>query len=243
MMPSAFQYDLIRALRPIVVQGAPGQRVRFGLGYEDLEVGTLDGTSWSFVGAFERTQSPWGWGVLLPGQNVSLEGVLGTVGVDEEFWQGGVMPYVFSTLGGRGRAGGFVELDFTSSDLAGIGDVTSYAAGAFCSAQFEVGENVTIAPAGFYEHYWTGQDGQDDSDIFTLGPQVEVSLGGFDLSVYGFFTLDTTNDALDGTFWEYGATVTFTIAEGWGITIGYEGTAGADEFDSNKVTVDAQWDF
>ena len=235
--PEAFQYRVLRSMRRVVVQGAPDKRLRFGVGYDDFKFGTLEGNAWTFDVGFERTQSPWGWGVLSPSQLWELAGL-------DDLLQIGAVPYVFTVVGGNIRLDGFAEVDVTNSDIIGIGDETSYAVGGSATGHFEVGEAVTITPVGMFEQYWTGQEGQDDSTIFMLGSQVDVVLGsGFDLDIHGYVTFDAQNDDVDDTFWEYGATLTFTISEGWGVTIGYEATTGAEDFSSDRFFVDAQVDF
>jgi len=235
--PAAFQYTVLRAMRQIVVQPAPGKRVRFGVGYQNFDFASLDDNIWSFRGAYEQTQSPWGWGLLAPAQLWELTDF-------DDLLQLGVIPHAFTYVNDIVRLDGFIEVDRSNSDILGIDDATSYGAGGSASARLEVTEGVTICPVGMYEHYWTGQDEQDDSSIFTAGADVDVAAGEtFKLDVYGYFTLDTKNDDLDGSYWEYGASVTITVAEGWGVTIGYEGMAGAEEFDSNTFYVDAQVDF
>lgn len=235
--PEAFQYRVLRSMRRIAVLGAPTQRVRFGIGYNDFEFGPYDGNAWTFDVAYEQTQSPWGWGLLSPTQLWDISGL-------NDLLQIGLAPYVFTYINETVRVSGFVEVDLTNSDITGIGDETSYAAGGSVSAVLTVADMVTITPVGIVEQYWAGQDGQDDSTILQVGSDVAIDLGEqFDITLYGFYTIDTQNDDLDDSFFEYGASLTFTIAEGWGLTVRYEGTTGAEEFDANRIFVDAQYDF
>ncbi|MBN1917658.1 MAG: hypothetical protein JW889_07100 [Verrucomicrobia bacterium] len=235
--PEAFQYRVLRSYRKVAALEIPQQRIRFGVGYEDLSFGAFDGNAWTFDLGYERTMSPWGWGVLVPSQLWDLSGL-------EDLLQLGFAPYAFTYVNETIRVGGFVEIDFTNSDIAGIGDDTSYGLGGSASALFKPADIVTIAPVGLVEYYRTGQDSQEDSAIVQAGVQVAVTPGEhFDFDLYGYFTYDAQNDDLDGTFWEFGASLTFTITEGWGVTVGYEAVTGADEFDADRFFVDAQYDF
>jgi hypothetical protein len=235
--PEAFQYRVLRSMRRIAVLDAPMQRARFGIGYNDFEFGTYDGEAWTFDVAYERTQSPWGWGLLSPSQLWDISGL-------DDLLQIGLAPYVFTYVSDTVRVSGFVEVDLTNSDIAGIGDETSYAVGGTVSATLTVSEMLTIAPVGIFEQYWAGQDGQDDSTIFQVGSDVAIDLGEqFDIAIYGYYTFDSQNDDIDDSFFEYGASLTFMIAESWGVTVGYEGTSGAEEFEADRVYVDAQYDF
>jgi len=235
--PEAFQYRVLRSYRKLSVLEMPTQRIRFGAGYENFDFGVLDGDAWTFDAGYERTLSPTGWGLLVPAQIWDISGL-------DNLLQLGLAPYAFTYVNETIRVGGFVELDFTNSDIASIGDDTSYGIGGSASALFKPSEIVTIAPVGLVEYYWTGQPGQDNSAILQAGVQVGVAPGEhFDFDLYGYFTYDAQNDDLDGTFWEYGASVTFTITEGWGVTVGYEAVSGADEFDVDRFTIDAQYDF
>jgi hypothetical protein len=151
---------------------------------------------------------------------------------------------VFAFVGGNIRLDGFAEVDVANSDILEIGDETSYAIGGSATGHFEVGEAVTITPVGMFEQYWAGQEDQDDSTIFMVGSKVDVVLGsGFDLDIHGYVTYDTQNDDVDDMFWEYGATVTFTISEGWAVTVGYQATTGAEEFSLDRFFIDGQYDF
>ena len=160
--PEAFQYRVLRSMRRVVVQGVPDRRLRFGIGYDDFKFGTLEGNAWTFDVGFERTQSPWGWGMLSPSQLWDLAGL-------DDLLQIGAVPYAFTFVGGNVRLDGFAEADVTNSDIAGIGDETSYAVGASATGTFEVGEAVTITPVGMFEQYWAGRAGQDDSTTLLLG--------------------------------------------------------------------------
>jgi hypothetical protein len=235
--PAAFQYTVLRAMRGIVVQPAPGKRAQLGVSYQDFDFASLNDNLWTIRAAYEQTQSPWGWGLLAPLQVWDLSDL-------GDLLQLGLAPHAFAYVGDIVRLDGFFELDRSNSDVDGIEDATSYGVGGSASARFEVTQGVTICPVGMHEHYWTGQDGQDDSNVFSAGATAQVAAGGsFSFDLHGFFTLDTTNDELDGSYWEYGASVTVTVAKGWGITVGYEGIAGAEGFDSNTFSVDAQVDF
>jgi hypothetical protein len=235
--PEAFPYRVMRSMRRVVVQGAPEKRLRFGVGYDDFTFGTLDGDAWTFDVGFERTQSPWGWGLLSPSQLWDIAGL-------DDLLQVGAAPYAFTFVGGNVRLDAYAEADVANSDITGIGDDTSYAVGGSATGHFELGDAVTITPVGMFQQYWTGQEDQDDSTTFMVGSQVDVVLGsGFDLDVYGYVTYETQNDDVDDTFWEYGAKLTFTISEGWGVTVGYEASTGAESFDVDRFFVDAQCDF
>jgi len=235
--PEAFQYRVLRSYRKLAALEVPEQRIRFGAGYESFDFGALEGDAWTFDFGYERTLSPTGWGILVPSQLWDMSGL-------DDLLQIGIAPYAFTYVNETIRVGGFVELDMANSDVAGIGDDTSYGIGGSASALFKPAEIVTIAPVGLVEYYRTGQDGQDDSAIVQAGVQLGVAPGQrFEFGAYGYLTYDAQNDALDGTFWEYGASVTFTITKGWGVTAGYEGVSGADEFDTDRFFVDAQYDF
>jgi hypothetical protein len=235
--PGAFQYRVLRSLRQLALLDAPEKRARFGVGYEDFDFGTLSGNAWTFDVGFERTQSPWGWGLLSPSQVWDIDGF-------DDLLQIGLAPYVFTYINETIRLSGFGEIDMTNSDIAGIGDETSYGLGGSASALFKAGGAVTIAPIGMVQYYATGQEGQDDSLALMLGANLDVVLGEqFDIDVYGFYTYENQNDDLDDSFFEYGASFTFTISEGWGVTVGYEATASADEYDAGRLYVNGQYDF
>ena len=166
------------------------------------------------------------------------------IGGFDDLLQLGLAPYVFTHINETIRLTGFAEIDMTNSDIAGIGDDTSYAIGGSASAHFKAGETVTISPVGLVQYYATGQDGQDDSLAVMLGADLDVVLGGqFTIDVYGYYTYENENDDLDDSFFEYGASFTFTLSEGWGVTVGYEATTSADEYDADRFYVNGQYDF
>jgi len=233
----AFPSTVARSLRNAILQEVPARRWEFNMAYEDIEYLDVRGHSWLFTGGYERTYSPWGWGVLVPIQRWSLSGY-------EEFWQVGVVPYAFTVVKDVVRVGGFVEVDRTNSDIEGLGDETSWATGVFASGLFALSDTVTLTPVGLYEHYWTGQDPLKDSNLFTLGPKLDFALSEkFYVGVFGFFTLETTNDEIDGSYWEYGMILTYLIKETWGLSFGYQGISGAQDLDYDKFILGAHLNF
>jgi hypothetical protein len=235
--PSAFQYRVLRSFRQLALLDAPAKRIRLGIGYDDFDFATLSGNAWTFDVGFERTQSPWGWGLLSPSQVWDISGL-------NDLRQIGLAPYVFTYINETIRLSGFAEIDTTNSDIVGIGDDTSYGVGGTASALFKASEAVTIAPVGMVQYYATGQDGQDDSLTLVLGTDLDVVLGGqFTIDAYGYYTYENQNSDLDDSFFEYGASLTFTISKGWGVTVGYEATTGAAEYDANRFYVNGQYDF
>jgi hypothetical protein len=235
--PEAFQYRVLRSYRTLSTLEMPQQRVRFGAGFESFDFGGSEGDIWTFDAAYERTLSPTGWGVLVPSQLWDVEEL-------NDLVQIGIAPHVFTYINETIRLGGFVDLDTTNSDIAGIGDDISYGIGGSASALFKPSDIITIAPVALVEYYWTGQDAQDDSAIVQAGVQFALRPGehfGFDL--YGYFTYDSENNDLDDSFWEFGASLTFTISEGWGLTVGYEAVSAAEELETDRFYVNAQYDF
>lgn len=235
--PAAFEYRVMRSFRQMAALDAPGKRLRVGIGYNDFDFATISGNAWTLDVAFERTQSPWGWGLLTPSQLWDISGF-------DDLIQLGLAPYVFTYVNETIRLSGYAEIDTTNSDITGIGDDTAYAIGGSASAQFKAGDMVTIAPVGLVQYYATGQDGQDDSLALMLGADLDVVLGEqFAINVYGYYTYENENDDLDDSFFEYGASFTFTLTEGWGVTVGYEATTSAVEYDANRFYVNGQYDF
>jgi len=234
---AAFPNTVMRSVRDAVVMKVPARRWEFNVAYEDVEYLDVNGHSWLFTGGYERTYSPWGWGVLVPLQRWSLSGV-------DDFWQVGVVPYAFTVVKDVVRVGGFVEVDRTNSDVEGLGDETSWAAGVFASGPFALSDAATLTPVCLYEHYWTGQDQFKDSNLFTLGPKVDVALSdSFYVGMFTFYTVETTNDEIDGSYWEYGVILTYLVKETWGISVGYQGIGGAQDLDYDKFILGAHLNF
>ena len=235
--PTAFPYTVARAIRSMVMMGLPGRRWEFNLEYEDIAYRGVEGNSILIVGGHERTFSPWGMGILVPVQRWDLDGF-------EEYWQVGVVPYVFTAVNDIGRIGAFVEADRSFSDIEELGEETSWAAGVFATYPIMLSETVTITPVGIYEYYWTGQDAFSDASLFTVGPKLDFPIGDkIFVGVFVFYTFDAENDEIDDAFWEYGATLTYLIKETWGITVGYQTIEDAEDFEYNKYFLGAQLNF
>ncbi len=234
---SSFAHTVARSVRKAISLEVPHRRWEYSVAYEDIEYLDLSGHSWLLITGYERTFSPWGCGVLVPIQRWSLNGF-------DDFWQIGIVPYVFFTVKDIGRLGVFVEADRSFSDIEGLDDETSWAAGAFASVPFPLGDTVTLTPVVIYEYYWTGQESFNDSNLFTLGPKVDFAVtDNVSIGVFGFYTIDTENDEIDDSYWEYGTTLTFVIKETWGITLGYQGIEGAKDLDYNRYFLGAHLNF
>ena len=233
---TAFPYSLARVVRDMIGQ-LPGRRWEFNVAYEEIEYLDITGDSWLFVGGHERTYSPWGWGFLVPAQRWRLDGF-------DDYWQIGVIPYAFVSIGDIIRVGGFGEVDTTISDIEGLDDGTSWAAGAFVSAPIPLGSVITVTPVGIYEHYWTGQEAFSDSDLFTVGSKLDFALGNkIIVGLFGFYTIENENDEIDDSYWEYGAMLTYFVKETWGFSFGYQGIEDAEDLEYDKYFLGAHLNF
>jgi len=219
--PLAFQYTVARYVRDYAADTRDSTFPWRGeLAYNNYEFLGESGHAWTALVQYRQPVNAWGWGVQVPEQYWSTDEF-------EDWLFEGVVPYAYYDVNDL-RIGGFGHLNYALTDFSG-GEEFSYGLGVFGSYKLSLADSWWLTPTAVYMHYSPGQDTWDDSNVLTLGARVDYGLSGT-LGLYGkfFYTMDTSNDAIDDSFWEwqvgaqYQATDNIEIGGSIGTTEGYD---------------------
>jgi hypothetical protein len=224
--PYAYQYTVSNAVRDYAaVNLDPALPWRGELAFRNFKFrGDDSGDNWTAVAAYDRPVNTWGWGVVVPEEYWSLDEI-------DDFLFEGVVPYVYYAATPQARVGvfGHVNKAFTDYDP---GDEVSWGVGAFASYSYKATQALNVTPTVVYTHYSTGQDGWDDSDIFNLGVKLDYMVGAKGNLSAGFsYTTDTTNDLVDGTFWDVSVGGGYMVSDKVKLGAAFTTTQGFDDFD------------
>jgi len=219
--PLAFQYTVNRYVRDYAADLRGGYTLpwRVDLTYNKYEFLGQDSPTWTGLVQYKRPVDAWGWGVQVPEQYWSEDEF-------EDWLFEGITPFAYYDVNGL-RVGGFGHFNYAFTDTEG-GDEFSYGLGGFGSYKLNLTDKAWLTPTFVYTHYSPGQDSWDDSNILTLGTRIDYGLSDT-LGLYGkfFYTMDTSNDLIDDSFWEweagahYQATESVEIGGSFGTTEGF----------------------
>lgn len=241
--PSSFPHTWTRMGRYYTTWDldSAGSRWRGELTYNDIQLDSSDITYWTGGLAYQRPYDTWGWGFVVPEQ------YWGDFDDDDSEWMiyEGIMPYGYYQVNRRFRIGVLGEVDYLFSDGIEFDEEFSYGFGGFGSYRIDLGSKVTIMPKAIVTYYNPGQDGRDNSIIFSLGGRLRYSLlANLNLDLYAFYTTDTENDdLLDDTYVDLGALLNFRVSDKIEFSGGYETTQEFDDYERNAFKVGLTYNF
>jgi hypothetical protein len=236
--PQAYQYTVHRAIRDYAaLRLGAGLPYQIELAYNDDKIGGSSDETWTGLLNYERPVDGWGWGLQVPEQYADRSGY-------GSLWYEGVSAYGYYNLDTDARVGGYANVNYAWSDVLGIDDKVSWAVGAFGSYPLKVSDAVQITPAAVFTHYATGQDGFQDSDIFSLGGGVDYAVTpGVTLQAKLFYNTDRTNDLVDDTYWDWEIGVSYKPADTWEIRASAGTTESFSQFDRTTFRISAGFQF
>ena len=238
--PLAFQYTASRA---IIDYAAVDIGVtlpwKLQLAYHDYKFLGSEDNAWTAVAAYEAPADDrdWGWGVLAPEQYWDPDGY-------DSLWYEGVTGYGYYNVNEQLRLGGFGHLNYAWTDVPGISNELSYGLGAFGSYKLNLSDDAWVAPTLTFMHYGAGQDGWDDSNIFSMGGKLCLTFASnLALEADAFYFIDTTNDLVDDSFLKWDIGLRYAAGDRLNIGGGIGTTENFEDFDRTTIRFDVRLAF
>ncbi len=230
--PQAFPYTVNRAIRDYAAPRFDLQLPwTFKLAYNNDDYLGTDDPTWTGLLAYERPVNQWGWGVQAPEQYTDRSGY-------GSLWYEGVTGYAYYDLDTYGRVGGFGHINYAFSDVDGLDNELSYGAGLFASYRYNFSDAAWLTPTVSFTYYSPGQANWDNSTIFSVGTRLDYSASA-NLGLWAklFYNADTSNDALDDSYLDWGIGLNWLATDRIEVGGGIGTTESFEDFDRMTIQI------